>query len=159
MDKYLMRILSILLFLLSFSVNSEELISFEFLTKLKSQESISPSQKLIIDFGLGLQIPIDFGITSKGNGGFSLPGLFLIRVYDRHDDGSYFKSGLLQNELLDIDEDGYKEILLWGVAIKTDENSERIIGEIPVVAIIKYDSKAKIFKVIKKSEEIDIYEE
>ncbi|MEI8646392.1 hypothetical protein P4S60_18385 [Pseudoalteromonas sp. Hal040] len=104
-----------------------------------------------------INVPIEFSITSKGNGGFSLPGLFLVRLFDQHDDGSYFKSGLLRNELIDLDEDGYNELLFWGIAIKTDDESEKVLGEIPVVAILKYDPKSKTFKVIKKSNEIDIY--
>ena len=55
-----------------------------------------------------INVQIEFSITSKGNGGFSLPGLFLVRLFDQHDDGSYFKSGLLRNELIDLDEDGYE---------------------------------------------------
>ncbi|WP_125719009.1 hypothetical protein [Pseudoalteromonas rubra] len=112
-----------------------------------------------LNIGHDINVPIEFSITSKGNGGFSLPGLFLVRLYDQHDDGSYFKSGLLRNELIDLDGDGYNELLFWGIAVKTGDESEKTLGETPVVAILKYDIKSKAFKVVKKSDEIDIYTE
>lgn len=112
-----------------------------------------------LQIGNNINIPIEFSITSKGNGGFSLPGLALIKIYDQHHDQVYFKSSLLRNELLDIDADGYKELLLWGIAVKTDTKLRLIRTEVPVIAIIKYDPKSKLFILIKKSEEIDIFTE
>ena len=72
-------------------------------------------------------MPIEFWVTSKGNGSFSFPEPSLVRVYDKHDDTICFKSVFLNNQLLDIVSDGYREILLWGVAIKTHEKTGKVL--------------------------------
>jgi len=154
-----MRLILIMALLMSGKTFGAEIISQAEISQLYASNSESKGINKVLAIGSNVNVPIEFSITSKGNGGFSLPGLFLIRIYDQHDDTVYFKSGLLKNELVDIDSNGYKELLLWGVAVRSDEETEKVIAEVPVVAIIKYDLESKLFKVVKKSEEIDIYSE
>lgn len=122
----------------------------------------APGRELtkVVDFGHQLRVPIHFSITSKGNGGFQLPGLFLVRIYDRHEDGSVFRQGLLHNDLIDLDDDGYLELVLWGTALISDPEQEMNADSPqpePVVAIIHYAPVQHIFKISKDSDYIDIY--
>ncbi|KTD96452.1 hypothetical protein N9H48_08400 [Pseudoalteromonas marina] len=155
-----MRIILVLLLVFSFQLKAENLISkSEVASILPSLDFGVPSTDVIqknIEIGKDLIISIEFAITSKGNGGIELPGIFLVRLYDRHDDLSYFKDGLLNNELIDVNSDGYKDILLWGTAVKSDDDGNKL-GDVSVLAILVYSPKDKIYKVLRKSEEIDIY--
>ncbi|MBA6302357.1 hypothetical protein [Colwellia sp. MB02u-14] len=155
-----MRIILTLFLFLSFQLQAEELISSSDVELIISNfKSDSLSNNVIdknIQIGANTNISIEFGITSKGNGGIELPGIFLLRLYDMHGDLSYFKDGLLNNELIDINSDGYKDILLWGTAIKSDDDGNNL-GEVSVLAVLVYSPKDKVYKILRKSEEIDIY--
>ena len=148
-----------MLFLLSTNVCAESIISKEEINKLLPTltdgkvGTDSLSKSLVI--GDGVKVSYEFEITSKGNGAVILPGI-LLRLYDSHDDLSYFKNGLLNNELLDVNSDGYKDIILWGTALTFDDDGNSL-GEKEVVAVLVYSAKDKKYVVLKKSEEIDVF--
>lgn len=99
-----------------------------------------------------------FSVSSKGNGAIFVPGVML-RIYDYHDDGSYFKGGLLLSSLVDLNNDGFTDIVLNGVAIITDEQTDEIVEELPVVSILMFDSVKNRYIVSLKSKYIDIFDE
>ena len=155
-----MRIILTLFLILSFQLQAEELISQSEIELIKANSKFdSPSTNVInkqIEIGSNTTISIEFGITSKGNGGIELPGIFMLRLSDKHADLRYFKNGLLILELIDINSDGYKDILLWGTAIKSDDEGNNL-GEVSALAVLVYSPKDKIYQILRKSEEIDIY--
>ncbi|RXF00414.1 hypothetical protein [Pseudoalteromonas phenolica] len=148
-----------LLFLLSTNVCAESIISKEEVNKLLPTYTDGKvgtdilSKSLII--GDGVKVSYEFEITSKGNGAVILPGI-LLRLYDSYEDLSYFKNGLLNNEVLDVNSDGYKDILLWGTALTFDDDGNSL-GEKEVVAVLVYSIKEQKYVVLKKSEEIDVF--
>ena len=153
------RFLALPILLMSCSTMEEHLISKGEIQEFHNQGTLQFTLEKDIDFGNGLVVPIKFSVTTKGNGGFSLPGLFLVRIYDAHEDGSYFKPSLLENRLFDTNGNGYKEILLKGTALLIDQKTESQTGVVPVSAIISYNANSERFEVTEKSPEIDIYED
>lgn len=59
-------------------------------------------------------------VTSNGNGVLYLSG-FRIRVYDVHDNGVVHSPGMLISILMDVDGDGYRDLIVAGEAAVTDE--------------------------------------
>ncbi|MBM7072677.1 hypothetical protein JQC92_11655 [Shewanella sp. 202IG2-18] len=108
-----------------------------------------------IDIGNGVSTSYSFSITSKGNGGIDLLGTTL-KLYDQHDDSIYIKGGLLQSHLVDLNDDGYLDILLKGIAIYTGEKGD-LNEERPVKAILHYSPTLNVYNVVSKSEEIGIW--
>lgn len=155
-----MRTILVLLLVLSFQLKAEYVISnsdvADILSSLKVGTPSTDTIRKNIEIGEDVTVSIEFAISSKGNGGIELPGIFLVRLYDKHDDLSYFKNGLLNNELIDLNSDGYKDILLWGTAVKSDDEGNNL-GEVSVLAVLVYSPKDKIYQILRKSEEIDIY--
>ncbi|MCB9397913.1 MAG: hypothetical protein H6510_08860 [Acidobacteria bacterium] len=90
-----------------------------------------------------LSIKITFRISSKGNGILSLPGL-LIRIYDEHDDRLFFDPPLLENEWVDLNQDGYRDLVVSGNAILTDE-ADKISTRHSVKATFVFDPKTQTF--------------
>lgn len=109
---------------------------------------------ITLDIGKNVRLVATFEVTSKGNGGIDWDGGFL-RLYDSHGDGVVFDNYLLNNELVDIDGDGFKDIVVWGVAVLTDDD-DREIGRIPVVSILHFNAKTRRFEVTLSSEHIYI---
>jgi len=63
---------------LLFSSNAlgAEIISLSDVSRLHADNTEGGSVKKVLAVGNSVNVPIEFSITSKGNGGFSLPGLF-----------------------------------------------------------------------------------
>ena len=98
-----------------------------------------------IEIARGIRIETVFEITSKGNGGVDLPGLY-VRVYDDHDDGVVFQDHLLRCEWRDIDNDGFRDFVVNGIAIRTDENSGSV-SSVPVRGVFRYVAEHRCFEV------------
>jgi hypothetical protein len=96
-----------------------------------------------------------FSITSKGNGVLEVPGAN-IRLYGCHHDGVVFDGCLLNNELVDIDGDGFKDIVLWGTANLFDEDDKQV-GERPVLCIFRFDPIVKKFINTVPSKDVYVY--
>ena len=148
-----MKYLLISIIFISSFANAEELISFE---EMKSVQFNGQYIDKSIKIGPNAILNISFEITSKGNGGTPLIDRY-VRLYDSHEDLVYFKDGLLKNELVDLNGDGWLDLRLSGIAIITDEN-ENVIAENPVSAELIYSPKNHSFDVRSKSEEIYISE-
>ena len=155
-------ILSILVLVFSQSLLSETLITREeALDVLYSVpdgggDGIEIAKELIV--GHGIKTSYSFGATSKGNGGLTIFGTF-IKLLDVHDDSIIIKNDVLNSSVKDINDDGYKDILIWGVAIFTGEKEWDSKEERPVKAVLIFDKNKKKYTVKEKSPEIDIWEE
>ena len=79
-------------------------------------------------------------VTAKGNGFLEIGNLRL-KVFDEHNDGTYYEPGLLNIEFADIDGDGRKELIISGIVCVTDEQTETVLGRNAVVYIYKLQSK------------------
>ena len=112
--------------------------------------------KLNIQVSASVIVTGSFSITSKGNGGLVVPGAG-IRLYDSHDDGLIFDGGLLNNELVDIDGDGFKDIVLWGTSILYDDKGDKEIGRRPVLCIFRFNPKIKKFVNTVPSQDVYVY--
>ena len=154
-----MRIFILISILYSLTASSADLISKAEVDKLlptwTEGKIATDILKKELNIGHGINVSYEFEITSKGNGAIVLPGI-LLRLYDNHNDLSYFKHGLLNNEVIDINSDGYKDILLWGTALTFDDDGKEL-GEKEVVGILLFSPDDKKYKVLRKSEQIDVF--
>jgi len=93
-----------------------------------------------------------FGITSKGNGTLTFPGIS-VGVLDCHDDTLYFKNGLLRCRW-EQNDDGTVEFKVNGTAYRTDEKGGAILESTPISAVFRYDPKTRLFKAVRCSPQI-----
>jgi hypothetical protein len=98
-----------------------------------------------IDVGRRVKADVLIEVTNKGNGLLSVGGLAL-KVVDQHDDGALFAGGMAHVEFADIDGDGFKDLVVSGIAEYTDEKRDEVHERESFVFIYRYDAKAKAFK-------------
>lgn len=82
----------------------------------------------------GERHPLLVWATNKGNGGITLGGL-MIRLRDAHDDGVVFDPWSLSCRWLDVDRDGYADLLVEGVAVLTEAPVQRV----PVRGVFRFE--------------------
>lgn len=92
-----------------------------------------------------VRLPWSFSITNKGNGALEI-GNIGIRIYDAHDDSTFFKNYLLNNHLEDINSDGYLDIVLSGTVLKTNEKNGKITDNHKLKTVFFYVPSEKTFK-------------
>lgn len=115
---------------LSFSANSTNLS--EVLVSMGTGETTTTQ-----DVGNGEKVTFTFNKTSKGNGTLLLGDHTLLRIMDTHDDGYYYKEGLLRVDFEDITGDNLKELIISGIVLETSEK-EVVTNEYPLVMIYSY---------------------
>jgi hypothetical protein len=103
----------------------------------------------MISVAAGFEMLARIEITSKGNGILGIANLRL-KVFDSHDDGTYFENGLLNIDFKDIDGDGKREMIISGIVCITDENGKVPLRREPVVFIYKLDANLA-FKAVYRS--------
>ena len=118
--------------------------------------SETDSLKLNVQVSVSLTVTGYFSITSKGNGELKVPGAN-IRLYDSHDDGVVFDGFLLNNELVDVDGDEFKDIVLWGTSILYDDNDDKEISRRPVLSIFRFEPKTNKFINTVPSQDVYVY--
>ena len=82
----------------------------------------------------GVKMTAAIEVTAKGNGSLRIGNLNL-KVFDSHDDGSYYENGLLNIDFADIDGDGKRELLISGIVCFTDEKGGKVLRREAVVFI------------------------
>jgi hypothetical protein len=82
----------------------------------------------------GVKLPADIEVTAKGNGYLRIGNLNL-KVFDTHDDGSYYEGDLLNIDFADINGDGKRELLISGIVCFTDEKGGKVLRREAVVFI------------------------
>lgn len=124
--------------------------------RLRDKVSLSEEVVLGVLISDSQLIKIRFGISTKGNGTVSLPGL-TVRVYDMHADGSTFRGGLLKCEWHREGDYPYLDFVVTGMAVRYDEKGDAEIGEVPVKGVFRYSAAERRFYPISCSEEIDFW--
>jgi hypothetical protein len=99
----------------------------------------------LIDIGHGIRANAVIDVTTKGNGTLSVSNLRL-HVLDEHDDGEVFVGGLLHAEFVDINQDGYKDLVIYGISEQTGEKEGDPVSFAPVVSIYIFNPLEKCFK-------------
>jgi hypothetical protein len=82
----------------------------------------------------GVNIPVEIQVTAKGNGYLEAANLKL-KVFDSHDDGSYYEGGLLNIDFAEIHDDGKRELVISGIVCFTDEKQKATVRREAVVYI------------------------
>ena len=123
---------------------------------LKASEDPQYIHSGILNVSEKIKIPFKFGITTKGNGGLDLPSL-RIKIWDSHDDTLYYKNYLLKNYLQDHNEDGYKDLVVQGNVILTEEKSGNIIKEYAIKFIFYFNHEEMKFRTTDKVPEYLTY--
>jgi hypothetical protein len=117
---------------------------------------IPETQKLHgeVKIAKGVTLKYSFAITSKGNGSIEFPEIG-IRIYDSHDDDITFKPYLLCVQLKDMNGDGYKDLVMSGVAEHWDDKIDgKLLSSNQINAIFLYDPKKNTFVAKNVSDEI-----
>jgi hypothetical protein len=73
-------------------------------------------------------------VTAKGNDSLRVGNLKL-KVFDSHNDGSYYENEMLKIEFPDIDADGKRELVISGIVCFTDEKGDKVLRREAVVFI------------------------
>jgi len=111
----------------------------------------------VIDIGHNLTYPAKLRVTAKGNGGLEFVNLNL-HVYDYHDNGRYFEGGLAHVEFIDLNGDGYKDIVVLATVIYTEDEQtgESISITKPAIFIYYFDPKARSYFLKYKVADFDL---
>jgi hypothetical protein len=97
-----------------------------------------------IDVGPGMTLDAVVEVTAKGNGVLSIANLRL-RVVDEHDDGIVYKDGWAHTEFVDLNNDGWKDLVVLGSLVRTREAASESPGGEPFVFIYLFDAEAMAF--------------
>ena len=100
------------------------------------------SDELIL--GTGAVLPARVEVTSKGNGTLTIANV-KVRVFDDHDDGMVYLGGMLGTRFVDIDRDGYLDLLLSGIVEFTGEIAGSVTRREAVVTIYMFDPTTNRF--------------
>lgn len=98
----------------------------------------------VIDVGPGTRERASIEVTSKGNGLLSI-GKLRLKVVDGHDDGASYQDEMAHVEFADVDGDGWKDLVIVGIANYTDDKGDAILKREPFTFIYKYDPQRKSF--------------
>lgn len=90
-----------------------------------------------IDLGHGVAESARIEVTSKGNGSLAICGQSF-RVYDGHDNGSLFEPTMAHITFVDLDDDGYRDLVLTGLLVDTGEKGLLNLAT-PFVWTYRYD--------------------
>jgi hypothetical protein len=110
-------------------------------TTLKESEV---ERKIRVKIGKGETLSGVLSLTSKGNGTLRLANL-LLRVFDEHDDGIVYKDSCLKVQFKNINNDGYLDLDVSGIALTTDEKSDKPLDEQKVELQYRYVPKERRF--------------
>lgn len=95
-----------------------------------------------VEIKKGLEIPYVFEKTSKGNGVLTIGGLG-IRSYDAHRDTMLFEGFLLRHQFIDVNQDGYRDLVLSGIVLLLGEKEIDPVSHRATVAVFLFDPKTK----------------
>jgi len=89
-------------------------------------------------------------LTSKGNGVVRIGNLDVFLYKDNLDE-FYYEGSLLKTEFIDLHGTGYKDVVISGTELKTDEKTDKIVKRKSVCCILAFDPKTNTFKVAYKA--------
>lgn len=123
--------------LISFAALSKEpagIIDYALVEKLAPYEELKGS----LDIGGGVSLPYKFSITARGDGGINIGGIY-IHTYDSHNDGTIFQDHLLKHQFVDVNRDGYLDLVISGVGLFKGVTEWDAIRKRTLVSIFIYD--------------------
>lgn len=92
------------------------------------------------------QLPASIEVSSKGNGVLRIANLEL-KVYDDHDNGVVFKDAMGHIEFADLNDDGAKDLIIFGeVQYTAEDGPPRILREEQYLFIYTYDKVSRGFR-------------
>ncbi|MBI3771138.1 MAG: hypothetical protein HY272_00320 [Gammaproteobacteria bacterium] len=109
----------------------------------------------VVDIGKNTRIDTVLEITPKGNGTIGIANLVL-HVWDTHDNGLVYKGKCLDVDGVDVNGDGWHDIIVSGTAIHTGEKEWDNKEYESIVFIYLYDGKQGQFKEIYKKSSFEI---
>lgn len=136
-------VIALFSFSLSSGTPSIEVARFITTDDLAHDTDGMPGEKLClkqIEIGPGISHTMKINLTAKGNGMMHLLNLS-IPVYDSHDNGHLFEGFLLNIRFIDLDNDGYKDLVITGTRVSTGEKGNVVSGRDEVLRIFQFDSK------------------
>jgi hypothetical protein len=101
--------------------------------------------RLNLEIGPDKLLKARIGVTSKGNGTLQIANLKL-KVVDCHDDGAHYHRGWAHIDVADIDEDGWKDLVVTGIADYTEEKTGEVFEQEPFTFIYRYDPARAEFR-------------
>jgi hypothetical protein len=116
------------------SNEASEIIDYELVKQLAPYEELKGS----LDVGGGVSLPYKFSITARGDGGINIGGIY-IHTYDSHNDGTIFQDHLLKHQFVDVNRDGYLDLVISGVGLFKGVTEWDAIRKRTLVSIFIYD--------------------
>ncbi len=98
-----------------------------------------------INVGPNLTLPATIEVTAKGNGFLSVGEVSLGKVYDEHDDGQTFEGSLADIAFKDINDDGFKDVVISGIINIHHEKHDEILSRGAFVRVYLYDSGKRTY--------------
>lgn len=102
----------------------------------------------------GVKMSATVEVTAKGNGWLRIGNLKL-KVFDSHDDGSYYEGEMLKVEFPDLDGDGRREMVISGLVCFTDEKGGHVLRR-EAVAFIYTLQPDRTFKQVYRNTDVRI---
>jgi len=99
----------------------------------------------------GVKVPLDIAVTAKGNGYLRMGNLKL-KVFDSHDDGSYYEGDLLNIDLAEIHDDGKRDVIISGIVCFTDEKGKAVLRREAVVYIYAFQPDGTFKQVFRNTD-------
>jgi hypothetical protein len=96
-----------------------------------------------VDLGHGVVEPAIVEVTSKGNGGMTICGQSF-RVYDAHNDGEVFEPYMANITFVDVDGDGYRDLVIYVGRRKTEGEEKGVVR--PYLRLLRYRSQSGRFE-------------
>jgi hypothetical protein len=115
------------------------------MTALKTAPVNEEQYRRTLEIGPDTKLTAVIDITSKGNGVLRIANLNL-KVVDGHDDGAVYDRGWAHIEFADIDDDGWKDLVVTGIVNYTDDKTEEIYKREPFTFIYRYDPARAEFR-------------
>jgi len=85
-------------------------------------------------------------VTSKGNGHLTICSQ-MFRVYDSHGDLDLFDPSCLDITFVDLNNDGYRDLVLHGEIVESDDE-EVFIRRVPVLQVYRFDDNLARFELM-----------
>ncbi|PYK98422.1 MAG: hypothetical protein DME19_12600 [Verrucomicrobia bacterium] len=104
-----------------------------------------------INLGRGVKLAAKIEVTAKGNGTLTI-GKLKVAVFDDHNDGAFYEDEMLKTDFVDIDGDGFLDLVLSGIICFTDEKGDKVVSREAFVCIYKYCGKQRFRKIYSSSD-------
>ena len=111
----------------SYCIFAERIMEKDF--KISEDYVIDKYYDKMIEIGAAFKLKAYIEINHHGNGDIKIANLFL-GIYDEHEDGAYYRNGLLDTDFVDINGDGFKDIVVSGAVCYTDDTEIYLMDEI-----------------------------